>query len=284
MHPGPTTPIDLPSLAANLYQGEGGIWFSRTRSPISYPEDGNQFCFALEDSSFWFQHRNCCLAAAMERFPPPGVFFDIGGGNGVVSLALQDAGRPAVLVEPGMCGARNAARRGIGHVVCSTLEDAGFAERSLPAAGAFDVIEHIEDDGGFIRHITRLLASGGRLYLMVPALQALWSQEDDNAGHYRRYTTAALGRLLTDAGLTLEYLTYFFRMLPLPVFVARSLPYRLAVRRSSAELRERAAAEHAVPAPLRRLLNQLLDGEVRLMRAGKTMRFGGSCLAVARKP
>jgi SAM-dependent methyltransferase len=279
-----TSPVDLNSISTKLFQGERGIWFSHSNSPVSYPEDGNEFCFTVEESSFWFQHRNRCLIAAMERFPPPGTLFDIGGGNGIVSLALQNSGRPSVLVEPGIRGVRNAAERGIAHVVCSTLEDAGFAGQSLPAAGAFDVMEHIADDAGFIRLLVRLLAPGGRLYLMVPAFQTLWSQEDDEAGHHRRYRTDDLRRLLTDAGLTLEYLTYFFRVLPIPVFLLRSLPYRLGARHSTKDLRDRSAAQHFVPPPFRNLLDYLLQREVRLIGAGKTMGFGGSCLAIARKP
>ena len=31
---------------------------SRTHSPISYPEEGNLNCLALEAGSFWFAHRN----------------------------------------------------------------------------------------------------------------------------------------------------------------------------------------------------------------------------------
>jgi SAM-dependent methyltransferase len=279
-----TPEINLDLITANLYRGEEGIWFSRTKSPVSYPDDGSDFCFGVEETSFWFQHRNRCLLAAMERFPPPGVLLDIGGGNGFVSLAVQKAGWPVILVEPMVQGARNAARRGLAQVVCSTLEDAGFAESSLAAAGAFDVVEHIQDDAGFIRLMARMLAPNGRLYLMVPALNSLWSQEDEEAGHYRRYTRAMMRRLLEPAGFEVEYLTYFFRLLPPPVFLWRSLSYRLGIRRSEAELRSRAVVEHSGPPGwLRPLLENLLHRELRLVRAGKAMRFGGSCFAIARK-
>ena len=66
-----------------------------------YPDQGNAFCFQVEDHSFWFQHRNACILAVMSRLPPGGVLFAIGGGNGFVARALVAAGLPAVVVEPG---------------------------------------------------------------------------------------------------------------------------------------------------------------------------------------
>jgi len=58
----------------------------------------------------------------------------------------QDAGLEVVLVEPGSAGAANARRRGIRHVVCAALEDAGFIPASLPAISLFDVVEHMKED------------------------------------------------------------------------------------------------------------------------------------------
>jgi SAM-dependent methyltransferase len=276
--------IDISRLAGSLERDEHGIWVARTRSAISYPDDGNHLCFELEDRSFWFQHRNRCLLAVMQRFPPPGVFFDVGGGNGFVSLAVQEAGWPVILVEPGPGGARNAAHRGVANVICATLEDAGFVEGSMPAAGAFDVVEHIQDDHAFLRSLARSLRPDGRLYLTVPAFSALWSQEDDYAGHHRRYTASTLRRLLEQTGFQVEYLTYFFSLLPLPVFLLRTIPYKLGVRRSPDDRKNRTASEHKAPGgPLNALFNGLLDRELARIRSGRTIAFGGSCLAVARK-
>ena len=39
---------------------------------LSYPEDGNARCLAIEDSSFWFRHRNRCIVAAVSRYRPAG--------------------------------------------------------------------------------------------------------------------------------------------------------------------------------------------------------------------
>src|SRR5438552_2316286 len=91
--------VDLRNIASNLELNEDGIWEAREHSAISYPQDGSDFYFGVEDESLWFRHRNECLLELLKRYPPNGVFFDIGGGNGCVAAALQNAGVPVVLVE-----------------------------------------------------------------------------------------------------------------------------------------------------------------------------------------
>jgi hypothetical protein len=62
--------------------GAGAAW------SLSPTLRGDSDCFALEDSSFWFAHRNACLLAVLRQFPTIGPFFDVGGGNGFVAAAL----------------------------------------------------------------------------------------------------------------------------------------------------------------------------------------------------
>src|ERR1039458_6087671 len=99
---------NLREIAPNLELGQDGWWSSRQLSAVSYPEEGNALCFSVEDSSFWFGHRNRCILAAIKLFPPPGALFDVGGGNGYVARAIQESGLEVVLVEPGLAGVRNA--------------------------------------------------------------------------------------------------------------------------------------------------------------------------------
>jgi len=275
-------PVDLNQFATDI-QFDEGIWYSQTRSAISYPEDGNGYCLQLEDTSFWFKHRNRCILEVLRRFPPGPPFFDIGGGNGFVSAAVQGIGCSVVLLEPGVQGARNARLRGIENVICSTLDDAGLLPERMPSAGAFDVVEHIQDDVSFLRSIASRLVPGGRFYLTVPALPILWSQIDELAGHYRRYTTTALSSLLTEVGLHIEYVTYFFSMLPLPIFLLRSIPHRIGIRRSDAEFGKRSYGEHHPPNRFAIFLQKLQDRELAIIRSGRTMITGTSCLAVAKK-
>lgn len=279
----PISISNLREIAPNLERGSEGWWKSRAVSDVSYPEEGNSLCFLIEDSSFWFAHRNRCILEAMKLFPPPGTLFDVGGGNGYVARAIQHSGLEVVLVEPGLEGVRNAVERGIREVVQATLEDAGVLAETLPAVGLFDVVEHIRDDQSFLAGIHRLLMPGGRVYVTVPAYQWLWSDEDTLAGHARRYTAGALQRVLDRAGYTVEFATYFFGFLPLPILLRRVLPYRLGVRSKKLSV-DSVRSDHEPGHPLvGRILEMLSRRELSRIGRGRTVRMGGSCLAVARK-
>jgi len=209
-----------------------------------------------------------------------GTLFDVGGGNGIVSLALKNAGIDVVLVEPGFQGARNANARGLEKVICGTVEDSGFKTQSLPSVGIFDVLEHIENEKNFLEGVKALLVPKGRLYLTVPAYSFLWSKEDEHAGHLRRYTTHSLTQRLESAGYRIDFITYLFACLPIPIFFTRTLPSRLGLKKEAGLNRN--AAEHRPSQPwIQKPLAWMLDREFRRLKAGRTIPFGGSCLAVA---
>jgi SAM-dependent methyltransferase len=250
---------------------------------VSYPADGNAVCFQLEDGSFWFRHRNRCITAAVEQFPPAGAILDIGGGNGFVARALIDAGYSATLLEPGEEGAWNArTHRKIPDVIHATLEDAGLATGSVTAAGLFDVLEHIDDDRGFVERLRELMAPGGVVYVTVPAHQWLWSVTDVDAGHFRRYSTAQLRERFTRAGFDVLYATYFFEALLVPFYLMRTLPYALGL--SKARAASDYQTEHAAGGGLlSTILEKLLAREVSVITRRRTLVTGTSCLLVARK-
>lgn len=272
--------IDLTAIAPALSRGQDGIWWPPQRSPLDYPDAANAFCFQVEDQSFWFRHRNRVILDAVQRWPSDGAVFDIGGGNGFVSRGLVDGGVPAVVVEPGPVGAANAVARGLAPVICATLEDAGFLAASLPAAGLFDVLEHLPDDRAVLAQLATLIRPGGRLYLTVPAFNWLWSDDDDLAGHHRRYTRRSLRAVVRSAGFDVEFDSYLFAPLPWPLFVLRAIPTWLGRRRPAdvETLRQEFKPEAGVAV---RILDAALGGEARWLRSGRAMPAGSSVLLVA---
>ena len=278
------TNFDLGAVASGVTLDAEGLWHATNSEAISYPADGNAACLAVEDSSLWFRHRNRCIEAAVSAALPSkqGFFLDVGAGNGYVARGLMQAGHEVVAVEPGLAGARSAKARGVSHVICATTQACRFAPHSVPAAGAFDVVEHIADDVGFLSHLRGLLRADGALVLTVPAYPALWSQDDADAGHQRRYTAASLRSALESAGWRVDFETYFFRWLPVPIALVRALPYRLGMRRSSS-ISGQAARDHAATRPwTARAIERALASEVRNIRQRRRMAFGGSLLVIAR--
>lgn len=274
--------VDVRRIASNLTLGESGIWFGRDRGTVSYPESGHAICLQLEERSFWFRHRNSCILELLHVFPPSGPMLDIGGGNGFVSCAIERAGLDVALLEPGIEGARAARGRGLSTVICSTFEGLDLQPESVAGAGLFDVLEHIDDDTAFLRRVNDVLTPGGRVYLTVPARQFLWSTEDTAAGHYRRYSPAALATPLERAGFDVEFLTTIFWLLPAPIFLFRSLPSRLGLRRH--EVLKHARAEHMTGGgPLRAAVEWLQSAELAAIRSRRATRIGASLLVAAAK-
>jgi SAM-dependent methyltransferase len=82
--------------------------------------------------------------------------------------------------------------------------------RALPSEAAFDglvlldVLEHVEDDGAFLRSALRLVRPGGWALVSVPAWQSLFSRHDERLLHFRRYRPSAGRRLLEEGGLRIE--------------------------------------------------------------------------------
>jgi len=248
---------------------------------VSFPEAAYADCFELEDASFWFAHRNEVISLALAQHPFEGAFLDVGGGNGAVSRRLATDGIDTVVLEPGPDGASNARARGLPTVVCTTLEKAGFEPGSFGSAGLFDVIEHVDDDAEILTRVHDVLRPDGVLAVTVPAYSWLWSAEDELAGHHRRYTLGRLRKVLDEAGFDVRYETYFFAALTVPIFLARSVRYRLG-RRPSQKVWDEASKQHTPNIRARAVMDLLLAPELMAVRAGKRLPFGTSCLAIAR--
>lgn len=260
-----------------------GIYFSEKTSAISYPESGNKDCFEIEENSFWFKHRNECILTLINKFSPSSTFFDVGGGNGFVAQHLQANGIKTVLIEPGIQGCVNAKERGLETVVCSTLEEIALKENSIPSIGVFDVVEHIEDDVQFLKSLHKYLTPNGLLYITVPAYQFLWSNEDNDAGHFRRYTINSMEKKLKSIGFSISFSTYIFSLLPLPIFLTRSIPSKLGLNSKSNELQKHKNEHSEKTGPLSTFINRIWNWEIRKMRSNKSIKFGGSVLIVAKK-
>jgi SAM-dependent methyltransferase len=249
---------------------------------ISYPSKGHASCLQVEDHSFWFKHRNECISTLVGRFFPSGRFVDVGGGNGFVARRLVDDGLDVVLVEPGADGVRHARElRGLEQVVQGTLQDAVPLLGETGAIGAFDVVEHIEDDAAFIDQVADALSERGFFFATVPAHRWLWSNADDEAGHYRRYTSRSFTGLLS-ARFDVLFSSYFFAPLIPPVAILRALPYRLGRRLATDD--ESAAREHGTSNGIAaRTMSAMLRNEVSRIASLKPLKFGSSLIVAARK-
>jgi SAM-dependent methyltransferase len=150
-------------------------------------------------------------------------------------------------------------------------------EREFDVVGAFDVLEHIDQDREVLAGIRKALRPGGALLITVPQHPWLWSPADDYAHHVRRYTRGELRGKLRDAGFEVARLTSFVTIL-LPAMLASRV-----LRRGRPQEYD-PVAEHEQAARLRRPLEATLRAERALIGHGVSLPAGGSLLAVAHVP
>jgi Methyltransferase domain len=73
---------------------------------------------------------------------------------------------------------------------------------------SYNVLEHIEDDIGALRSMTRLVRLNGHIVLVCPAFPFAMSPVDIATGHVRRYTKRSMTAALTAAGLEVVDVRY----------------------------------------------------------------------------
>lgn len=72
-----------------------------------------------------------------------------------------------------------------------------------------NVLEHVEDDAAELKAMHDTLEPGGRIFIFVPALPALYSNYDKQIGHFRRYTRPVLEARTKAAGFKILKSGYF---------------------------------------------------------------------------
>jgi SAM-dependent methyltransferase len=249
--------------------------------PIFYSD-----LYSAEDRHFWFRGRNRVIAAAVGRavasLPASYRVLEVGCGSGNTMRVLQHLCRSALVIGMDLFfdGLRYARARGVS---CLVQGDVSRPPFNVPfdLVGMFDVLEHVPDDVGALRHLHCLLREGARLVLTVPAHASLWSYFDEAARHCRRYEMADLAEKLRLTNYDVEYLTEFMMFsYPLVWLQRRWLGPRTARAAGAAETVKGELRIHPLP-------NFVLGGlqllETAFVQRQKRLPFGTSILVVARK-
>jgi SAM-dependent methyltransferase len=234
---------------------------------------------AVEDRSFWFRGRNRLIVRLVSNFATPGEsFLEIGCGTGYVLRGLvRECGLKATGSELFAAGLEVARER----VPEADLVELDAREMpydgSFDFAGAFDVIEHIDDDVGVLRGLRQAVRPGGLVFLTVPQHPWLWSAADTYAHHVRRYRKRELVERVEEAGLRVVRMTSFVTS-PLPLMAAA----RLCKRRPAEDYD--LVSELVPPLGINRALEQALRAECALISRGIDLPAGGSLVLIAERP
>jgi SAM-dependent methyltransferase len=141
--------------------------------------------------------------------------------------------------------------------------------------GAFDVLEHIEQDDEVLREMYDAIKPGGGIILTVPQHAWLWSDMDVYAHHKRRYSRRELKSKAENAGFRVVYMTSFISIL-LPVLM-------ISRRRFKRGQSFRSEMETHIHPAVNQVLMAALTLERSLLKRGLSLPAGGSLLLVAKK-
>lgn len=241
-----------------------------------------QLMVAVEPEHFWFVGRNRILMDVMRKyFPDPGKVLEMGCGTGFVLSGLCATFPQArlngsdIFTEGLILTARRVSSAFLFQMDARRIP---FQEE-FDLIGAFDVLEHIEEDEAALAQMYQACKPGGGIVLTVPQHRWLWSRVDDFAHHKRRYTRAELTEKTARAGFRVEYATSFVSLL-LPLMLASR-----GLKKSGSDMDKQM---EAVGLKVGKLTNAVLGAIMRiewiLIRAGLSFPFGGSLLLVARRP
>ncbi len=229
----------------------------------------------LEKNHWWFVGRRAVVFDVLKRVGKKGKLLDIGLGTGYNAKLFQTLGFEVDGLDPALEAIAFAKTIAPGvSVIQAPFPSTQVTENTYDVVAMLDVLEHLEDDVAALKDVQRVLTSGGVALLTVPAFQFLWTKHDVRAHHFRRYTRSHLKRVIHEAGLDVEFVSYYNFFLFPPIAFVRSLAKILK--------KEEGNDFDKTPAILNSLLAALFGCERYLLRL-LTLPFGVSLIAVVRK-
>lgn len=231
-----------------------------------------------EQRSWWFRGRRRVLNEVIERLPlsPESHILDIGCGTGGNLSMLARHGQ-VTGVEFSEQAAAIARGQEAGEIVVGAAEKVPLEEGGFHLVTLLDVLEHLDDEAPALAEVRRLLVPGGYLLVTVPAFMMLWSGHDVALHHRRRYRRPELKGRLQEAGLEIQWLTYYNTAL-FPAVAGVRLTRRLLGGGAD----EADVADDA-PGPLSGVLEGLFAAERHIV-GRLPLPFGVSLVGVAREP
>ena len=247
----------------------------------NFPADSHDLLAKIEADSFWFVSRNKLISYLLDRFfPNAGRMLEIGCGTGFVLSGLAQH-RPEMSffgAEAYPSGLKHAQKR-VPKAEYAQMDacQIPFSEE-FDVVGAFDVLEHIQDDKKAFQEINKALMSEGGIIITVPRYHWLWTKTDEKSGHKRRYTKAEMRKKIEAAG---------FHILMMTSFISLLLPFMLAYRwiniLSNKKFDGKTKAILRLPGIVNSIFINICTQERRFIKLGVPLPFGGSLVCVAKK-
>lgn len=233
----------------------------------------------IEGKNWWFCSRRILIVWALSRyFPKCKNFLEVGCGTGFMLSGIREA-FPGLLLSGGdfFLEGLAYARNRLPKVSLFQMDTRRIPfDEEFDVIGAFDVLEHIEEDEEVLSQIFKAVKRGGGVIMTVPQHPFLWSEQDQYSFHKRRYMRKELIQKVEKVGFRKIWWTSFvFFLLPLMLLV------RLGRREGGKGFD--VLNELRIGSFLNQVLLRIMSLEIFMICKGLSLPLGGSLLLVAEK-
>ena len=227
----------------------------------------------LYERHWWWRSREEMILKQLDRYldGTENKILDVGCGDGLFFDQLERFGSvTGVEADPTTMVSNS---RWHGRIHCQPFDDKFQPNKRFDSILMLDLLEHLPDAAGALRHVNRLLSDRGLIIATVPAFNALWTSHDDLNHHVVRYTKKSFHPLFEQAGLEIIQSTYLFHW---------TCPVKLLIRAKEFVF----GSQPKNPEVNSPLLNSLFLGLSKLELAtisNWNMPFGSSLMVVAQR-
>lgn len=218
---------------------------------------------------WYYRSKAAALRRAVAGIAPRRLL-DVGAGSGFFSrhLLAETEAESALCVDIGYPADRDDR---IGAKPVLYRRDTGPTDCDLVLM--MDVLEHVDDDRGLVRHYAAKVPPGAHFLVTVPAFAFLWSGHDVFLEHKRRYRLPGIEAALRDGGLEIVRGSYYFGFI---------FPLAAAVRLADRNTTEPRSSLSRQGALTNGLLTAICAAELPLFPFNRLA--GLSAFVLARKP
>jgi SAM-dependent methyltransferase len=232
--------------------------------------------FKLEEKYWWFVGKWRLMSFLLEssNLTEDARILDVGCGCGLGLSRLSRYGTVVGVDKQPEALRYCRSRLSSASLVRASAELLPFKRETFDLIVALDLLEHLDDDGAFLRELLYLCKPKAKVMISVPCYQILFSEHDKALHHKRRYSRSGISNKALDAGFTVIRATFFNMVLFLPIAVVRVLKKPLSNRGQP-----KSDSYFGVGTASNRLLAAILRFEARLCR-GLNLPFGLSLYMV----
>ncbi len=238
-----------------------------------FPLEAFQELIKHESTSFWFCSRNELILYFLQKYCSNiQSFLEVGCGTGFVSSGVRKVFPDIAITgsEIYTKGLNEALKRlhGSATLIQMDARRIPFAQE-FDVIGAFDVLEHIDEDEKVLAEIYRSLKPSGFVFIAVPQHMWMWSDIDAQACHIRRYTQNEMQSKMERAG---------FEIIRSTSFVSFLLPLMWLTRKSNTQ-----ESGLTISTWQNKILRKIMQLELLCIKLGINLPVGGSRFVLGRK-